>query len=197
MGRRISAAGSAHKPCGAERKSHMNYGPSVEETKLYVSVSLREWSLVGFLPRGQILRACLRCFESGKSPLLRFDRLESASFSGFTSSVLHTLAPVDDFRGVAHVNDCLGRDKIEVVHLVAIRAQDYQVGNLVVAAITVDVRDLQNVANAVPAVSAYGGIVIKCELSIIDAVLRGNGLLVFQFELLRVHCKLERVSLTH
>ena len=87
------------------------------------------------------------------------------------------------------MNDSRRRDKIEVVHLVAVRAQNNQVSDGVVAAIAVDVSYLQHVANAIAAIGTDSRIVIERELAIIDSLRRRAALLVGRFYLRRVHCQ--------
>jgi hypothetical protein len=56
------------------------------------------------------------------------------------------------------------------MHLVAGRAQDNKIADVVVGALAVDVTHLQNVGDAEAAVRADWRVVLECELPIINAL---------------------------
>ena len=69
---------------------------------------------------------------------------------GLLASVFHPLGPRDHLWSVPHLDDSLVRDQVQVEHLVAVRAQDDKVGDVVILAIAVEVGNLQTAGTPNP-----------------------------------------------
>ena len=64
--------------------------------------------------------------------------------------------------------DSLCRDEIKIVHLVAVGAENDEVGNVVVLPVAVDVRDLKHVGNPVAAMRADRIVMGKGSLTVVN-----------------------------
>jgi len=74
--------------------------------------------------------SCFCCLLACQSPLPR-QRC-------FASCVFHTFRPVHHFRTVSHLNYCLSRNDVQIMHLVAVRAKNHQIADNVVVTISVE-----------------------------------------------------------
>lgn len=68
------------------------------------------------------------------------------------------------------MNDGFIRYQIKVEHLVTVRTEDYEVADIVVGALTIDVRNFQYRGDAETTVSAEWIVCVECQLSVIDAL---------------------------
>ena len=71
---------------------------------------------------------------------------------------------------VSHLDNSLGRDEIQIVHLVTVRTKDDKIGNVVVLSVAVDVRDLKHVWNAVAAMCTHWIVIRKGSLTVINVL---------------------------
>src|SRR5206468_1324632 len=84
--------------------------------------------------------------------------------------VFHPLRPGDDLRPVAHVDDGSRRDQVEVMHLVAVRAENHEVRHVVTAAVAVEVSDFEDGGDAEPAMGTERVVMWEREFAVVDAV---------------------------
>ena len=84
------------------------------------------------------------------------------------SCVLHPFGPFHDLRSVSRLDDGLRRDQVNVVHLVAVRAQYDEILRVVVPPVPVNVGDFKHRRNAEAAMSTQGRIGIEGNLPKID-----------------------------
>lgn len=85
------------------------------------------------------------------------------------SRILHTLRPIDGLLPIAHLNDHVGRNEVDIVHLVAVGAQNHQVLDLVVLSIPIDVCDLKHFRYPKSAACADGRVVPEGYLPVVDS----------------------------
>ena len=68
------------------------------------------------------------------------------------------------------MNDSFIRYQIKVEHLVTVRTEDYEVADIVVGALTIDVRKFEHRGDTETAVSAEWIVCVECQFSVIDAL---------------------------
>lgn len=88
----------------------------------------------------------------------------------FLASILHSFLPANDYGPVTDRNDGLGRDDVQVEHLVAGRAENDEVTDFVVAPFAIEVAYFQDFGYAKATVGAVKPFAVVCEseLAIID-----------------------------
>jgi hypothetical protein len=113
-----------------------------------------------------------RCgLQTCRAPLAPFRGLASlATERCLRASVFHPLCPSHDLRTITHGANGLRGNEIKVEHLVTGGTENHEVSDVIVRALAVNVADLQHVANAEAAMRAHRGIMLECELAIINVV---------------------------
>ena len=84
------------------------------------------------------------------------------------SGVLHPFRPFHDLWPVPHLDDGFGRDQIQVVHLVAVRAQDDEILRVVVLPVPVNMGNLKHRWYAEAAMGAQGIVCGKGDFPVVD-----------------------------
>jgi len=97
---------------------------------LFFSMPTRSFSVPAF----QISSSCLYCLPCCLASL--------TSQCRFLSSIFHPLRPVYYLWSISHLYDRFSRDQVEVVHLVAVWTQYYEITDVVIAAVAIYVRHL-------------------------------------------------------
>jgi hypothetical protein len=97
----------------------------------------------------------------------RFSRLfpcrsAPSSRGGLSSSVFHALRPIDLLLSISQLDNRRGRYELDVVHLVAVRAEDGKIREVIVILIAVEMSDLKNLWYPKAAIGADRGIVFEC-----------------------------------
>ena len=129
--------------------------------------------LLGVLDYGSRSIARSRCsgLQSCQMPLAPSRRLAPfAALCRLLARIFHALRPPDNSRPIPHLSNRLGRDDVQIMHLVARRAKNDQIVRGVVLPVAVEVANLQNLSDAKTAMCAVNAIAImpKGKLPIVD-----------------------------
>jgi len=94
-----------------------------------------------------------------------------AAHERLLACVLHALGPANDSWAIPDLDHGLGRNQIQVQHLVARRAQQDKIAQVVVMALAIQVRHFQYLRYAESAMGAEQPVVVvrEGELAIVDA----------------------------
>jgi hypothetical protein len=86
----------------------------------------------------------------------------------FLTGVFHTLRPIDDSLPVTHLDDRCRGNKSDIIHLVAIRTEDDQISQIVIASASINVGNFQHLWDAEATMSTNRRVLSEGKLSIID-----------------------------
>ena len=106
------------------------------------------------------------CFAaSGKANLFsQFPRR-----SRLLSGVLHSLGPINTSFPVSDLSKQVSGDKVDVMHLVAVRTQNRKILNVIVLSVAVEMGNFENLRNSEATIRTDGRVVIEGNLSVVDA----------------------------
>ena len=131
------------------------------------------WLRSALLNPGNFVSCSCRCgFQSCRTPFASSCcPTPFATQRRFLARVLHALRPRNNSWPVTHLKHCVRRNQVQIEHLVAGRAEQDKIADVVVVAVTIKVSDLQNVGNSEAAMRAEQpvAVVLECKLAVVDA----------------------------